>query len=83
MSWTNWAAHRGLPPVIRVDSAPEFTSLALDAWAYRNGVKLAFIQPGKPTQNAYIESFNGRFRDECLNDNWFSTLHEAKVRIAA
>lgn len=77
------AAQRGLPPVIRVDNGPEFTSLALDAWAYRNGVKLAFIQPGKPTQNAYIESFNGRFRDECLNDNWFSTLHEAKARIAA
>jgi putative transposase len=77
------AAQRGLPPVIRVDNGPEFTSLALDAWAYRNRVRLAFIQPGKPTQNAYIESFNGRFRDECLNDNWFSTLHEAKVRIAA
>jgi putative transposase len=77
------AEHRPLPRMIRVDHGPEFTSLALDAWAHARGVKLAFIQPGKPTQNAYIESFNGRFRDECLNDNWFLTLHEARVLIEA
>jgi putative transposase len=75
--------HRPLPRMIRVDHGPEFTSLALDAWAHARGVKLAFIQPGKPTQNAYIESFNGRFRDECLNDHWFLTLHEARVLIEA
>ena len=74
---------RPLPTMIRVDHGPEFTSLALDAWAAEHGVKLAFTQPGKPTQNAYIESFNGRFRDECLNDHWFSTLHEARYRIEA
>jgi putative transposase len=77
------AGYRPLPRMIRVDHGPEFTSLALDAWAHARGVKLAFIQPGKPTQNAYIESFNGRFRDECLNDHWFLTLHEARVLIEA
>ena len=75
------AGQRPLPRMIRVDHGPEFTSLALDKWAHARGVKLAFIQPGKPTQNAYIESFNGRFRDECLNDHWFLTLHEARVLI--
>jgi putative transposase len=74
---------RPLPKMIRVDHGPEFTSLALDAWAHAKGVRLAFTQPGKPTQNAYIESFNGRFRDECLNDQWFSTLYEARVLIEA
>lgn len=77
------AEQRPLPTMIRVDHGPEFTSLALDAWAHARGVKLAFTQPGKPTQNAYIESFNGRFRDECLNDQWFSTLYEARVLIEA
>lgn len=77
------AEFRPLPRMIRVDNGPEFTSLALDAWAHARGVRLAFIQPGKPTQNAYIESFNGRFRDECLNDHWFLTLHEARVLIEA
>ena len=77
------AQHRPLPTMIRVDNGPEFTSLALDAWAHAKGIKLAFTQPGKPTQNAYIESFNGRFRDECLNDQWFSTLYEARVLIEA
>jgi putative transposase len=70
----NIAEHPPLPQLIRVDHGPEFTSLALDAWAHARGVKLIFIQPGKPTQNAYIESFNGPFRDECLNDHWFLTL---------
>lgn len=74
---------RGLPKAIRTDQGPEFTSRALDGWAYRNGVKLKLIQPGKPTQNAYIESFNGKFRDECLNDHWFSNLAEARAIIGA
>ena len=68
---------RGLPEVITVDNGPEFTSQALDEWAYRRGVKLDFIRPGKPMENAYVESFNGKFRDECLKENWFSTLQEA------
>ncbi|GAV20070.1 putative transposase [Mariprofundus micogutta] len=74
---------RGLPKAIRTDQGPEFTSRALDAWAYRHGVKLKLIQPGKPTQNAYIESFNGKFRDECLNDHWFNNMAEARAIIAA
>lgn len=69
---------RGLPEVIRTDNGPEFISRALDEWAYQNGVKLDFIQPGKPMENAFIESFNGRFRDECLNENWFLSLQEAR-----
>ena len=72
------ALTRGLPEAITVDNGPEFISKALDLWAYENKVKLRFIQPGKPTQNAYIESFNGKFRDECLNDNVFVNLHSAQ-----
>jgi putative transposase len=64
------AQFRGLPAAIRTDQGPEFTGKALDQWAYRHGVQLKLIEPGKPTQNAFIESFNGRFRDECLNDHW-------------
>ena len=56
---------------------------ALDAWACRNGVRLNFIEPGKPIQNAFIESFNGRFRDECLNENWFLDLDDARCIIEA
>lgn len=59
------------------------TSRALDQWAYANGVTLKLIQAGKPTQNAYIESFNGKSRDECLNEHWFTTLAHTRVRIAA
>jgi putative transposase len=77
------ARFRGLPVAIRTDQGPEFTSKALDQWAYRNGVELKLIQPGKPTQNAYIESFNGKFRDECLNEHWFTSLTEARVLVAA
>jgi putative transposase len=69
---------KGLPEVITVDNGPEFISKALDLWAFDNNVKLRFIQPGKPTQNAYIESFNGKFRDECLNDNVFVSLYSAQ-----
>ncbi len=69
---------RGLPEVITIDNGPEFAGRVLDEWAYRNGVKLSFIRPGKPIDNAYIESFNGRFRDECLNTNWFLSLKHAR-----
>lgn len=72
---------RGLPESITVDNGPEFAGKTLDEWAYRKGVKLNFIQPGKPVQNAYIESFNGRLRDECLNESWFKTLDEARAII--
>ncbi len=72
------ARAEGLPEIIIIDNGPEFISKALDAWAYQRGVKLTFIRPGKPVENAYIESFNGRFRDECLNENWFLTLEHAR-----
>ena len=72
---------KGLPKVILTDNGPEFISKALDEWAYMNRVKLDFIDPGKPVQNAFIESFNGKFRDECLNEHWFLTLEEAKITI--
>lgn len=75
------ARFRGLPGAIRTDQGPEFTGKALDQWAYRNGVELKLIQPGKPMQNGYVESFNGKFRDECLNEHWFTSLAEARVRI--
>jgi putative transposase len=65
-----------------VDNGPEFTGQALDAWAYRNGVQLDFIDPGKPMQNGYQESFNGKFRDECLNLHWFMNLDNARRTIA-
>lgn len=77
------AQTRGLPEIITVDNGPEFASKALDEWAYRNGVKLHFIRPGKPVENCYIESFNGKFRDECLNEHWFSNLQEARKIIEA
>jgi putative transposase len=76
------AQFRGYPSAIRTDQGPEFTSKALDQWAYENRVALKLIQPGKPTQNAYIESFNGKFRDECLNEHWFLDLHQAREIIA-
>jgi putative transposase len=65
---------RGLPKVIRTDNGPEFAGRTMQNWAARNGVELRFIQPGKPVQNAYIESFNSRFRDECLSQHWFASL---------
>lgn len=67
----------------RMDNGAEFAGDEVDAWAYERGIRLDFIQPGKPNQNAYIESFNGRFREECLNDNQFRTLIEAQVVIEA
>jgi putative transposase len=72
------AETRGLPEVITVDNGPEFVGRALDEWAYRRGVILNFIRPGKPIENALVESFNGRLRDECLNINWFISLKQAR-----
>lgn len=77
------AQFRGTPKAIRTDQGPEFTGRALDQWAYENRVQLKLIQAGKPTQNAYIESFNGRFRDECLNDHWFTSLAHARTVVSA
>jgi len=76
-------AERSLPEVFVLDNGPEFSGNAVDAWACPHGVTLHFIQPGKPVQNAFIESFNGKFRDECLNEHWFVTLQEAQVVIEA
>ena len=75
------ARERGYPQAIQVDNGPEFISRVVDQWAFEHGVELHFIAPGKPTQNAFIESFNGKFRDECLNENWFLTLQEAREKI--
>ena len=74
---------RGLPRVIRTDNGKEFCGRAMLNWAHRRGVQLRQIQPGKPNQNAYIESFNGRLRDECLNEHWFVSLGHAKTIIEA
>ena len=72
---------RGTPAAIQVDNGTEFTSRIVDQWAYQNRVALHFIERGKPTQNALIESFNGKFRDECLNQNWFVDLRHAREMI--
>lgn len=71
----------GLPQTIVVDNGPEFAGRTLDAWAYAHGVTLRFIRPGKPIENAYVESFNGKFRDECLNEHWFLNVADAKAAI--
>lgn len=76
-------AHRGKPSVIRTDNGKEFTGKAMLTWAHRNAVALRLIEPGKPNQNAYIESFNGRFRDECLNEHWFVSLNHARAVIGS
>jgi putative transposase len=73
----------GTPQRIAIDNGPEFVSKALDAWAYRNGVQLEFSRPGKPTDNAFAESFNGRFRDECLDQHWFASLEEVRQTVEA
>ena len=75
------ASERGLPEAIVLDNGPEFRGRALAAWSEERRVRLEFIQPGKPTQNAYAESFNGRLRDECLNANWFTSLSDARRKI--
>ncbi|ONF97289.1 IS2 transposase TnpB [Sphingomonas jeddahensis] len=72
---------RGAPRTIRVDNGPEFISKALDRWAYENGVTLDFSRPGKPTDNAFVELFNGRLGDECLNTHWFLSLEDARAKI--
>jgi len=74
---------RDLPEIIVCDNGPEFTSASLDWWASERDVKLSFIRPGKPIENAFIESFNGKFRDECLNENWFTSLKDAQEKIEA
>ena len=72
----------GAPLALRLDNGPEFRSLALDEWAHGHGVELHFIEPGKPTQNGHIESFNGKLRDECLNQEWFTSLFHARCVLA-
>jgi len=72
---------RGYPEVIVADNGPEFRGRELDAWACRRGVRLHFIDPGKPMQNAFVESFNDKFRYDCLNANWFTGLEDARQRI--
>jgi len=76
-------AGRPWPATLILDNGPEFAGTALDAWAGQHGVQLHFIQPGKPVQNAFIESFNGKFRDECLNEHAFLSLAEARLIIEA
>ena len=76
-------AERGSPGAILSDNGPEFQSRAVEAWSLEAKVRHDFIEPGKPVQNAFIESFNGRFREECLNTHWFTNLADAKDKIAA
>jgi putative transposase len=73
----------GLPEILVMDNGPEFSGRALDTWAYARGVQLRFIRPGKPIENAFVESFNGKFRDECLNEHWFASVAEARALIEA
>ncbi len=73
----------GSPRTIKVDNGSEFISKVMDEWAHHNNVKLEFSRPGKPTDNAFIESFNGRLRQECLNQNWFTSLADAKQTVEA
>lgn len=76
------ACFRGYPQAVRTDNGPEFTSRAFIAWTQLHGIRHLLIQPGKPMQNGYIESFNGKFRDECLNEHWFTALQQARDIIA-
>ena len=78
-----WTARHGSPVSITVDHGTEFTSKALEAWAFERGVKLDFTHPGKPMENGHIESFNGRLRDECLNVNQFLSLEDARQKLKA
>lgn len=77
------AARLGLPRIIHVDNGPEFVGKTLDEWAHRKGVTLEFSRPGKPTDNPYIEAFNGRLRQECLDQNWFLSIEDAREKIKA
>ena len=72
-------SQRGKPSVIRSDNGPEFTGKAMLTWAHRNGIALRLLEPGNPNQNAYVESFNGRLRDECLNEHWFMSVEHARA----
>ncbi len=76
------AIFRGYPLAVRTDNGPEFTSRAFMGWAQKHGIRHILIEPGRPMQNGYIESFNGKFRDECLNEQWFETLQQARAAIA-
>lgn len=76
------AIFRGYPKRVRTDNGPEFTSRVFMGWCLEHDIEHLLIEPGKPMQNAFIESFNGRFRDECLNDHWFTTLPQARATIA-
>ena len=76
------AMFRGYPAAVRTDNGPEFTCRAFISWAQSHGIRHLLIEPGRPMQNGYIESFNGKFRDECLNEHWFETLHQARKQIA-
>ena len=80
---SNLSRERPLPPRIVMDNGPEMTSKAMWLWSQSTGVTLHFIQPGKPTQNAFVESFNGKFRDGCLNQRWFTSLEDAREIIDA
>ena len=73
----------GRPKSVLTDNGPEFSGLHMDRWAYEQDIKHTFIQPGKPSQNGYIESFNGKLRDECLNENWFTHVGDAREKIEA
>ena len=77
------AVFRGYPGAVRTDNGPEFTSRAFMAWAQSRQIRHILIEPGRPMQNGYIESFNGKFRDECLNEHWFETLAQARTAITA
>ena len=86
MSWRCWnevGRQVGFPKTIRVDQGTEFVSRDLDLWAYQSDVTLDFSRPGKPTDNAFIESFNGKFRAECLNAHWFMSLDDARRKCEA
>jgi putative transposase len=74
---------RGAPKTVFVDNGSEFTGRLMDMWAYHHGVRLDFSRPGKPTDNSFVETFNGSLRDECLNVNWFAPLEEAKRALEA
>jgi putative transposase len=76
------ACFRGYPRAVRTDNGPEFTCRAFIAWTQRHGIEHLLIQPGRPMQNGYVESFNGKFRDECLNEHWFTSLPQARDVIA-
>ncbi len=77
------ARDRGAPQTIKTDNGSEFISKAMDRWAYEHKVEIDFSRPGTPTDNAMVESFNGRLRQECLNEHWFMSLDDAKSKIAA